>query len=91
MNSSLEQEKIQLLKNGKLINCDILFTFDCCENGKTYVGYTDHLIADNERKNIYISSFNPFDIEMKLEDISDERELRMVHEVLKQLDEEVNG
>ena len=60
MSLDLKNEKIKLEKNGKIVDCDILFTFDCEDTMKSYVGYTDHSIASNGRKNIYVSSFHPF-------------------------------
>ena len=37
-----ELGKITIMKNGKEVECDILFTFDNDELQKQYVGYTDH-------------------------------------------------
>ena len=83
----LEKEKIQLEKDGKMVDCDVLFTFDSEDTMKSYVGYTDHSIASNGRKNIYVSAFQPFQSKLVLEDITDERELAMVGEVLEKFDE----
>lgn len=88
MEFELENEKILLEKDGRTVECDVLFTFDSEDTMKSYVGYTDHSIASNGRKNIYVSSFNPLQSKMKLEDITDERELQMVNETLMRLDEE---
>lgn len=88
MDLDLENEKIQMEKDGKIIDCDILFTFDCEDTMKSYVGYTDNTIASNGRKNMYVSSFNPFSKNLVLEDITDDRELQMISEVLQQFDEE---
>ena len=88
MEFDLENEKIQLEKDGKIVTCDILFTFDSEDTMKSYVGYTDHSIASNGRKNIYVSSFDPFKPVLKLEDITDEKELQMVNEVLMQFDDD---
>lgn len=88
MDLDLENEKIQMEKDGKTIECDILFTFDCEDTMKSYVGYTDNTIASNGRKNMYVSAFNPFSKKLELEDITDERELSMISDVLKQFDEE---
>lgn len=82
-----ENEKIQIEKEGKTVDCDILFTFDSEDTMKSYVGYTDHSVAANGRKNIYVSSYNPLKPIIKLEDITDQRELEMVHDVLRQIDE----
>ena len=87
----LKNEKIEMEKNGKKVFCDILFTFDSEETLKCYVGYTDHSIGKNGRKNIYVSCYNPLVLNGKLEDITDEDELRMVNEVLIRLDEQANG
>ena len=37
-----ENEKIVVLKDGKEVECDILFTFDSEDTGKSYIGYTDN-------------------------------------------------
>ena len=88
MEYELENEKIQVEKDGKMIECDVLFTFDSEDTMKSYIGYTDHSIAENGRKNIYVSSYNPFNPEDKLEDITDAAELEMINDVLIKIDEE---
>lgn len=90
MEIDLENEKILLDKNGKTIECDILFTFDSEDTMKSYVGYTDNSYASNGRKNIYVSAYNPFSLKMKLENISDQKELDMINEVLIRFDEEAS-
>lgn len=82
----LDNEKITLEKDGKEITCDILFTFDSEDTGKAYVGYTDHSTGINGRKNIYVSSYDPLKNDVYLEDITDERELQMVNDVLNEID-----
>ena len=88
MEFDINNEKIQIEKNGKTIDCDVLFTFDSEDTGKAYIGYTDHSIAANGRKNIFVSAYNPLKAKIELEDITDERELKMVSEVLNQIDKE---
>ena len=84
----MENEKIIIEKHGKQVECDILFTFDSEDTGKVYVGYSDHSIASNGRKNVYVSSYDPIMGIDSLEDITDERELAMVRQVLAQIDKE---
>ena len=91
MNLDLENEKVILEKDGKVIDCDILFTFDSEETMKSYVGYTDHSIAPNGRKNIYVSSYNPFNTVFELENITNRKELAMINRVLQELDEQANA
>ena len=84
----MENEKIIVKRHGKEVECDILFTFDSEDTGKTYVGYTDHSIGANSRKNIYVSSFDPIFGMEALEDITDEAEIAMVRQVLADLDKQ---
>lgn len=85
-----DNDKVIMEKNGEKVECDVLFTFDCEDTMKSYVGYTDHSFGKNKRKNIYVSSYNPFDKEQKLENISDKKELAMINEVLVNIDKEDN-
>lgn len=87
MDFDLDDGKILVLKDGVRYEYDVLFTFDSEDTMKSYIGYTDNTIADNGRKNIFVSSYNPLDLEAKLEDITDERELEMISDVLSQIDE----
>ncbi len=91
MDFDLENDKITIEKDGQEVECDILFTFDCDETKKSYVGYSDNTLAPNGRKTIYVSSYNPVNNEIKLEDINDPKELEMVQEVLSEIDKEATG
>ena len=82
----LEKEKVNIEKDGKMVECDILFTFDCEDTMKSYIGYTDHSIAANGRKNIYVSSYNPLSPKPVLENITEERDLEMINDVLEEID-----
>lgn len=82
----MENEKIVILKDGEEVECEVLFTFDSPDTNKFYIGYTDHSIASNGRKNIYVSSYDPVIGMGQLEDITDQDELEMVHEVLLEID-----
>ncbi len=82
----MEDDKLTILKDGEEIECDILFTFDSPKTGKSYIGYTDNTIADNGRKNIYVSQYDPLLGFDTLEDITDKEELEMVHDFLIEVD-----
>lgn len=81
-------EKITVLKEGKELECDVLFSFDCEENGKRYLGYTDNSYSNNGRKNIYISSYDPVAGSGVLNSLTDDNELSLVQEILTKIDEE---
>lgn len=91
MISELEKQKIVIEKNGKEVECDVLFTFDSEDTLKSYIGYTDNTVTVDGRKNIYVSSFDPLSPVLKLDDIEDEMELEMIQDVLRQLDENANS
>lgn len=80
---------ITIMKDGKEVECEVLFTFENDELKKQYIGYTDHSIGENGRKNIYVSSWNPLLGTDKLEDITTQEELDMVRDVLNQIADEV--
>ena len=90
MEFDIENEKVLLEKDGRTVECDVLFTFDCEDTLKSYVGYTDNDIASNGRKNIYVSSYNPLGSVVTLESITDKKELDMINDVLQQIDRESN-
>ena len=87
----IENDKITIEKDGKEVECDILFTFDCEDTKKSYVGYSDNTIGDDGRKTIYVSSYNPLNEEIVLEDIDDPKELSMIQDVLAKIDSEATG
>lgn len=87
MDFNIEKEKIKIEKDGKEVDCDILFTFDSEDTMKSYVGYTDHSIASNGRKNIFVSAYKVFGDKMELENITDKKELDMINGVLQQIDQ----
>lgn len=87
----LNDNKIIITKDGEDIECDILFTFDSEDTKKSYVGYSDNKIAPNGRKTIYVSSYDPSKEEIELEDITDQRELNMIQDVLIKIDKEATG
>ena len=85
MGFDINKDKIEYEKNGKKVECDILFTFDSDDTLKSYVGYTDHSIGPNGRMNIFVSSYSQLVDNPVLEDITDERELEMVQRVLEKI------
>lgn len=91
MDNDIENEKIIIKKNNQEVECDILFTFDSEDTDKAYIGYTDHSIAPNGRKNIYVAAFDPVIGIDSLEEITSEEELSMVNDVLMEIDRQSNN
>lgn len=80
-----ELGKIVIAKEGKEVECDILFTFDNEELQRTYVGYTDHSIDQNNREVIYIAYYDMNAEKKELKEIQTQEELDMVHDVLEEI------
>lgn len=80
-----ELGKIIIAKDGKEVECDILFTFDNEELQRTYVGYTDHSIDQNNREVIYIAYYDINADKKELKEIQTQEELDMVHDVLEEI------
>ena len=88
MDLDIENEKVTIIKDGIETNCDILFSFDSPDTNKTYVGYTDHSIDENGKLNIYSLSIDPV-LGNQPENITDLNELKMVDDVIKEIQESV--
>ena len=83
----LDNKKIIVHKNNKVIEYDILFTFDSLDTMKSYVGYTGHTFSSDGRKKIYISAYNPIKLGLDLENITEEKEIQMIQNVLSEIDQ----
>lgn len=74
---------------GKEILCNVLFTFDSDETGKSYIVYTDNTKDNEGNVQVYASIFNPDDPNTKLEPIETEKEWKVIDTILKTLQEEI--
>ena len=74
---------------GETIVCDILFTFDSEETGKSYIVYTDNSKDENGKVRVYASIYNPNDPKTKLEDIKTDKEWKIIDTILQTLQEEI--
>ena len=74
---------------GKEILCNVLFTFDSDETGKSYIVYTDNTKDNDGNVQVYASIFNPDDPNTKLEPIETEKEWKVIDTILKTLQEEI--
>ena len=62
-------------KEGKEVKCDVLFTFDSEETGKSYMVYTDNTKDAQGNVQVYASIYDPNDPNTKLEEIKSEKEI----------------
>jgi uncharacterized protein YrzB (UPF0473 family) len=75
--------------NGKEVVCDILFTFDSDETNKSYIVYTDNSKDENGTIQVFASIFNPNDPNTKLEEITTEKEWKVIESILSSLQEQI--
>ncbi len=74
---------------GKEITCNVLFTFDSEETGKSYIVYTDNSVDKEGNTQVFASIFDPTTKSTKLEPIETEKEWKVIETILETLQEEV--
>ena len=82
--SVLENGKVILTENGEKKEYDVVVTFDCEQNGKTYVGFTD-LSQNTKERDI---SFMCYDTNLFVGDlypVKTDAEYKMIEEVMEGL------
>lgn len=79
----IEDQKIEIEKDGKKIECDLLFTFDSPDTGKTYMAYTDHTKDELGSLNMYVYSYDP--VLGIVDVVTDEAEAAMTNDVIKDI------
>ena len=75
---------------GEEVVCDILFTFDSDETGKSYIVYTDNTKDESGKVRVYASTYNPNDPKTKLEELQTDKEWKIIDTILQTLQEEIN-
>ncbi len=90
MEFDIDNEKIQMEKDGRVVDCDILFTFESEDTMKLYIGFTDNSF-ENGRKNIYIQAVSLLDPDAGFQDVTDKRELLMVFDALEEMERMANA
>jgi uncharacterized protein YrzB (UPF0473 family) len=76
---------------GEEIMCDILFTFDSEETGKSYIVYTDNSKDQKGNIQVYASIYDPNAENQKLEPITTEAEWKVIETILNTLQEEIKN
>lgn len=74
--------------NGKEVECEVLFTFDSDETGKSYMVYTDNSIDEDGNTRVYASIYNPNQDEIKLEPIESDKEWKIIETILEEIQAE---
>ena len=86
----MEDNKFTVINDeGKEITCDILFTFDSEETGKSYIVYTDNSKNEEGDVNVFASTYDPNDENTALGAIETEQEWKVIETILSTLQEEI--
>ena len=49
--------------DGRIVECETLFTFENSENGNSYIVYTDNAVDEEGNTVVYASAYVPKDVE----------------------------
>ncbi len=71
--------------DGQEVECEVLFTFDSEDTGKSYLIYTDNQTDEEDNINIYASYYNPESEDQELVAIESDEEWEMIESVLDEL------
>lgn len=88
---NIEEDKVVIVdKDGKRVECDILFTFESDDTGRSYIGFTDNTHGENDELNIYACYSDVLTDDGSLRNIESEEEIEMVNDVIKNLLDEMS-
>ena len=82
----MSETKLSIInENGSLEEYKILFTFRCEELDNDYIAFTKGEVNENGESIIYIAYYDPNTDLNELIPVTDEDELQMAYEVLKEV------
>lgn len=84
MEFDINKDKIQIEKDGKIVDCDIYLTFDIEELSRSYIVYTDHSIGSNGAKNLYYGFIDMLNPDLGLQEVTEEKEINTIKHVLEE-------
>ena len=74
--------------DNKLIEFEILYTFNSTKTKKDYIIYTDHTRDENDNLNIYSSIYYPFESDRELEPVESNEDFMEVEQFLNKMGEQ---
>lgn len=75
---------------GKMVEYDVLFTFDSDVTDKSYIAYTDNTLDEQGNVKVYASIYDPDNLN-NLTEIETDEEWNLVNNVLNRIVEEANS
>lgn len=81
-----EEKKITVeMLDGRVVDCDVIASFECTQNGKNYVIYTDNEVDTNGKVVLYAGIYLETEDGPTFMEIGSDEEWQMVEEFLDQL------
>ena len=79
----LDNGKI-VIKNdkGEVLVCDVLFTFDSDETGKSYIAYTDNTKDEKGNIKVYANTYDKTGEDLKLSQLTTDKEWKIIDNIL---------
>ena len=79
----LDNGKI-VIKNdkGEELVCDVLFTFDSDETGKSYIAYTDNTKDEKGNTKVYANTYDKTGEDLKLSQLTNDKEWKIIDNIL---------
>lgn len=80
-----------MLDNGKIVIkndkseelvCDVLFTFDSDETGKSYIAYTDNTKDEKGNIKVYANTYDKTGENLKLSQLTTDKEWKIIDNIL---------
>lgn len=79
-----------LNKEGKKVECEVLFTFESEETNKNYIVYTDNTKDDKGNVRVFASIYDPNSENGELLPIETDKEWNIVEAIIDSIQEEKN-
>ena len=73
-----------VIKNdkGEELVCDVLFTFDSDETGKSYIAYTDNTKDEKGNIKVYANTYDKTGEDLKLSQLTTDKEWKIIDNIL---------
>ena len=89
----MNKDGILTIKNekGEQKNFHVLVTFDIEQKNKSYVLYTDYSKNENGDLRVFVSIYDKYDEDDKLEEVVEQDELDVIDEYIEKLQEDLKS
>ena len=74
---------------GKVLECDVLFTFDSEETKKSYIIFTDNSLDENNNIKVYANTYDPEGKHDELGPVETKKEWEIIENLLSSLQDKV--